>query len=122
HPFLRRQPRGNPQCETEGPCHGGMESERPVRRGTMQIYGRAEHRDLNQDDGDNEAQDKRKQHSTTLRNDVLGEPARESTRGEVAERNKQFYHGMGTAAHPFLRSKSFMNATSASTPSSGNAL
>ena len=54
HPLFRGQAGRQPQREPEEPGHGRVQRERAVRRGAMEIDGRAEDRHLNQDDGDNQ--------------------------------------------------------------------
>ena len=79
-----------------------MKRECAVRRGAMQIDGRTEHRDLSQDDGDNQTQNKETSHAlVTLSQN--GPPT-------------------GPLFYPRLRSNSLMKFSSASTPASGKAL
>ena len=55
-PLLRGQAGRQPQREPEEPGHRRVQRERAVRRGAMQVDGRAEDRHLNQDDGDDQAE------------------------------------------------------------------
>ena len=62
HPLLRAEPGRQPQREAKHERDGGMQNERAVGRGTVEIDGGAHHRDLNEDGGDDEAHEERKQH------------------------------------------------------------
>src|SRR5262245_55441468 len=106
-----------------------MEDERTMRRRTVKIDRRAEHRDLDQNRRDEQAHHEGKQHSTTLPNSSQdakpqllrdGRPA--ASKRAIVARNCWHFRRFEALSQPCRRSKSRMNSTSASTPAWGNAL
>ncbi len=67
HPFPGRQSRCQPQRESKHPGDGGMQHQRPVRRGAVQVNSCAKYCNLDKHDRRDEAYDKRSKHNITLR-------------------------------------------------------
>ena len=63
NPFLRAEAGRQPQREPEKPGHRRMQRQRAVRGRSMQIDGRAEDRNLDQDDGDDQTENQRSRHA-----------------------------------------------------------